>query len=643
MTPRVAKILAQQTPPKELEDFKQRCVGLVELSRNVMKDYYAMWDRNDAVYRGERAVESKDKKAIKRDEPAMVYVPLTHSQIQTFISFAVMMLTQRDSIYELSGSGVEDERPAKLAQAVLQRDLEHNKFEGILLPQWLTDAARYGLGIFKSQWTTETCPVQRQVPDPKWQPDPAMPAVTAAPLIPVWEDKIMYRGNKLEVISPYRWFPDTRLPLTRYREGEFCADENEYSMGELQKLQAQGLVAGLEFVPRIQDTAFSDRRTNVMDRASNQNFDPTVAVSDASRYALITEVQLRCNPSKTFIDDKVAIDPTLDAEVILVVWIANDDRIVRISDAGYNHNEFTYDSAQFFNDQSRTLNGGIADLLAPMQDILDWLMNSRVTNVRKSVQNFMVVDPRFVDMRDLEARNPVLRLKGLPDGMSIDQVVKQLNVTDVTSGHLTDMQNVSNISKEATGIQENLLGQYSEGRRSAREASNVNANASARIQLPIKGLWQGGILPLGRKMLSNIQQGLDIPQLVSVVGIQKAMSDPLAVQSFLPVDRSMLYGSYDFLIFDATLPSQRMAMAAALAQAGEVLMKDPRAILVIGKDPKLLFDEWLELMGVKNADRFNLTPERLGLFMSLAQPQGNAGGTGVPSNGGGPSGPDRAR
>lgn len=635
MTPQVTKILSLKQPPQELEEFKQRCVGLVNGSRNVMKQYYPLWDANDRTYRGERTLDEKDKKALKRDEPAKVYVPLTQSQIQTFVSFAVMMLTQRDYLFELSGSGIEDEKSAKLAQAVLQRDLVHNKFTGILLPQVLTDIARYGLGILKTDWTREVVPVQQQVPDPKFVPNPAMPTQAQPPMISQWGEKTKYLGNKLSVISPFRWFPDTRLPITRFRDGEFCADEVEYSMGELKKLEQQGSVAGLEFVPPMQDTAFTDRRLVSMTRDQETQFDPTRTSASSSRYVLITEVELRCNPSKTLIDKDTPIDKDLDAEIILLVWIANDGRIIRIEDSGYEHNEFLYDASQFFNDQSRVINFGIAELLAPMQDILDWLMNSRVTNVRKVIQNQLIVDPRFVDLQDLKDRNPIIRLKSTPDGMSMDQVVKQLAVSDATTGHLNDMGVVSGLAKEATGIQENLLGQFSSGRRSAREASNVNANGAARVQLPIKGIWESLIQPVGRKMLCNSQQGLDMEQLVSIVGLQRIVSDPQTAQSFLPVDKSMLVGSYDFLIFDATLPSQRMATAAALAQAGDILMKNPASVLALNIDPKLVFFEWLELMGVKNADRFQLTPQRLGELMQVAGAARNAGGAQVPP---GPSG-----
>lgn len=639
LSPNVAKVLAEKTPPRQLDKFRQRCQGLVKMSRDSMSKYYDAWDMAERTYRGERTPDAEDKKAAKKNEPMKVFVPLTHAQVQTFVSFAVMMMTQRDYFYELGGTGVEDEKAAKLGQAVLQRDLEYNKWEGVLLPQFLTDAAVKGLGVLKTQWSHETCPAPTQVPDPRWQPDPMLPTQAVPPTVTVYQEKTKYLGNRIEVVSPYRWFPDTRLPITRYREGEFCADESEKSYGELQKLERRGEVAGLQWVPRLNDNGFEDRRLTILSQGSQQSWDPTVPGNLSGRYYLITEVEIRCNPAQTEIGDGVVINPDLDAEVVLLVWIANDDRIIRIVDSGYEHNEFLYDAAQFFNDQSRLLNGGIAELLAPMQDIMDWLLNTRVTNVRKCIQNFSVVDPRYVNLDDLKARNPVVRTKGIPDGLSIDAYFKQFNPIDVTTTHLTDMANISSLSKEATGLQENLLGQYAEGRRSAREASNVNANGASRVTLPIKGLWESALLPCGRKMLANHRQGLDIQQLVSIVGLQRIVSDPASAYAFLPVDKTQLYGNYDFLIFDATVPSQRMAQAMALAQAGETMMKDPRAFMVLGKDPKLLFDEWFELMGIRNADRFNLTPDRLGQIMLMVGAGGNAGGAQVPpgQGGGGPN------
>lgn len=648
MRDEVINILKQKTETKELQDLRQRVKGLVKMSRSVMKDYYPLWDKNDSIYRGERAIDETDRKAIKRAEPAKVFVPLSHSQCQTFAAFGTMVLTQRDWFYEIGGTGIEDERSAKLMQAVIQRDLVYNKFKGILLPQFLIDVARYGVGIFKSQWRNVTMPVAVQVPDPKWKPQAnALPGQAQAPTITQWQDKTKYQGNMLEVVSPYRWFPDTRLPLTRYREGEFCADEREYSFQELEKLQSSGVVAGIDDIPRLPDNsdAFNERRLINLRENNNVGYTPSLASADSAFFCVVSEVELRCNPSKLKIGDGVVLDPDLDADVIVLIWVANDGRIIRIEDSGYDHSEFLFDAAQFFNDQTRVINHGISELIGPMQDIMDWLMNSRVTNVRKIMQNQLVVDPRFVEMQDLKDRNPIVRLKSTVEGMAISNFLTQLNVHDVTQSHVSDMANVQNFAEDATGMTENLLGSYSSGRRSAREASNVNANAAARVMLPLNGLWDGALYPLGQKLQSNIQQGLDIPQLVNIVGLQRVVLEQDAVQQFLPVDRSMLQGSYHFLTFDATLPSQRMAVASTLQEVLVELSQNPRLVFALGYDPKLIFEEWLELSGVRNAERFRLTPQRIAELVQLAATGGVPGGPqvpGQPAQVSGPNGPSQS-
>jgi hypothetical protein len=594
-----------------------------------MCPFYPIWDKNDMVYRGERRLDEADRKALGRGEPAKVIVPLSYSQVQTFVAFCSMLYTQRDYFYEMEGSGAEDEKPAQLGQAVVERDLEYNKFKGILLTQWLTDIGRFGIGILKSSWERETYPQIVQVPDPAFVQPPGLPMPIQPPMIDQVQEVTKYLGNKIVSVSPYRWFPDTRLPITRYREGEFCADEVELSRAELKKMELRNELAGLAEVPNVTADMLENRRPVAVSGA-NLITDPNLS----KRFVIVTEVQIRLNPAKTEIDEGVFLDPEMDHEVVYIVWIANDSRIIKITDGGYEHNEFTHDAAQFFNDQNRLINFGLSELLAPSQDVLDWLMNARITNVRKVIQNQLVVDPRYVEMQDLIARNPVLRLKSTATGLTIDSYIKQLNVVDVTTGHLQDMSNVAGFAKEATGISENLLGQFASGRRSAREAAAVNSNAAARLVIIAQGLWDCGLLPLGKKLISNIRQGLDVDQLVRVVGLTKVQEDPMAVQAFLPVNRSMLYGSYDFKVFNATLPSQRAQDAAGLQELLMALSKDPRLVMVFGVDPKLLLYKILELRNISNVEQYRLTPQRSQELMLMAGLAGNPANAGGPSGGG---------
>ena len=631
MEDHVIRELNKKDHSQELGDLLSHCKDLIDMSRTAMSNYYTRWDIADATYRGERCLDADDRKAIERGEPVKVVLPLTGSQVQTFKSFISSLFTQRDYLYELAGSGVEDEKPAKLAQACVERDLTHNMFRGVRLDQWLTDVARFGIGIFKSDWQHVTVPKLVQVPDPEWKPVEGMPGQAQPPMVEVYQNVTSYLGNRITVTSPYRWFPDTRLPLTRYREGEFCGEECDYPMPELQAMERSGQVAGLEDIPVIQADAVKNRRSPI--------FTPAYVSKQAGldldkRYVLVTEIQLRLNPAKTLISKGVYLDKRIDQEILHYVWIANDGRIIRLEPCGYDHEEFLHDMSQFSNDQARLLNEGLTDMLKQPQELLDWLQNSRVANVKKVINNQLVVHPAYVEFGDLKARNTVIRLKNnATPGLALNNYIQQLQVSDVTTGHITDMQMVSQFAKEATGISENLLGQYSSGRRSARQSADVNSSAYTRLQTVARALWESGLLPLGKKLISNLRQGLDEEQLVRVVGLQRflmnSQPDQLTgispVQSFIKVSKQQLVGNYDFLVFDATAPSQRAATAMALQELLVALSKDPRLILVFQKDPKLLLDEILELRNIRNPERFNLTPERAAELMQLAGGAANAG------------------
>jgi hypothetical protein len=348
---------------------------------------------------------------------------------------------------------------------------------------------------------------------------------------------------------------------------------------------------------------------------------------------LVSELQIRMNPSRTMISEGVALDKDIDRDVLCLVWLANDSRIIRLEVMTYDHDEFTYDLSQFTNDQMRFINFGLAELLGPLQDTITWFINARVTSVRKVISNYLIVDPKFVEMQDLNDRKPIIRLRSMASGTGVERYIKQLEVNDVTQAHINDAGVLTEWSRQTTGINENLLGQFASGRRSAREASNVANNAAARLLLTAHGLWESALQPMGRKLISNLRQGLDEQTLIKVIGLANVQMDPQATIGFLQVTKDDLIGNYDFVIFDGTMPTQRFNTAQTLQELLIAMAKQPNLVPVFGFDPKLLLDEVLELRGIHNVQRFALTPERLVQLMQLG------GGAPQPAGPGGPEGP----
>lgn len=656
MTPEIAKLVGQKTQPRQLSDLCTRLKDLVKFSRSEMCKQYDQWDYFDQVYRGERKIDQQDLRARQRKEPEKLIIPLTYSQVETFASFGYATYNQRDTFYSLIASGVEDEQPAKMAEACLEQNLNYNKFKATKLNQFITDIGRFGLGVTKESWTDDTVPSVSQVPDEaanaEVRPDMAQPV---QPKMKTQVDYLRkYLGNKIVNVSPYRFFPDVRLPLTRWSEGEFCADEQEESKSSMQEKVRKGLVAGLDEVGPLGNEAFDNRRLTFFTKGTAS----ATAVNIEPQYYLLTEVQIKLNPSTTEVGDGKTLNADVDCDMLYIVWILNDDRIVRISEAGYDHEEFGYNVAQFFDDQNRLINLSLCEVISALQDTATWFLNSHITSVRKSIFNQYVVDPSGIEIDDIVKRSPVIRLKQGKGGSGVDTWFKQLVTQDVTSGHMQDVAGLSSLSKEASGINENLLGQFSPGRRSAKEANNVANYAAARLIKIFACIWESALAPMGKKMLANLRQGLDEPTLVRIYGqvnTQQDMSSANALFANIPpgmqppspgvtpmyqmkaVTKADIIGSYDFQVFNGTLPSQRSAMASVLMEYLQTAIQDPRITMVTQLDPQLMLYEALELMGIRNVQRFRLTPQRLQQLMLMAQPPGNPGSPGAAPTGGQPA------
>jgi hypothetical protein len=352
----IAKIVGEKKVNDKLADLLQKCKELMKLSRDEMSSHYGAWDFADQVYRGERRPDEQDKKAAKRKEPQKLLLPMTKSQVETFVAFLCRTFTQREYYFELDPSSDEDVRPARMGMSCLERDLNYNSYKGLILPSFARSIAKYGLGVKKEQWITKTKLCKQQVPDPSYQPDPRLPQIQP-PMIQQVVPEVMYAGNKITNVSPFQFFPDPSVPLTRFQEGEFCGSEEEQAFGYLEMLEKDGVVAGIANVRRTCDGDV-ERRLLFAEKTGPK--DPTM--SKNGRYGVLTEVQVKLNPSTTEIDDGVFLDKDIDREVICLIWYVNDERIVRIEpDMGYEHDEFSYSVSQYLNDGERFINGGLAE------------------------------------------------------------------------------------------------------------------------------------------------------------------------------------------------------------------------------------------------------------------------------------------
>lgn len=579
------------------------CKNLIKMSRCEMAKNYSSWDQQDMIVRGIRCEDKEDIEAAKRDKPIKMVVPSTYAQVMTFTSFIFLLYNQNRNFYELLPTGDEDfGKKRSDCELILDRDVKRNEFNNLIF-QDLFGLARFGLSITECCWT-------RDIVRAFVTPDPGV-ATFQSVEVPVregsqWQEVVKYEGNLVRTISPYRFFPDTRFPLVDFRKGEFCGGEEEYSKSQLYKLEAAGEVAGIDQIqplPRNWETGRGAVTRTMMQQGTRYN-GYLQGPSKVEGTVLVTKLQRWIVPSKyTFGPKDTKLGPE-EFPILYHVWYANDTRLIRLEPAYWWHNEFGWAVSQFTPDMHHTVSTGLADLIYRLQDVITWLINARITDVRRNIRGRYLVNPSLIDTKSLDGEGDVYLRKGA-SAMDLSRGAVPLPVQDVTRTHMTDADLLGKVMEVVTGVNSNAMGQYSSGRRSARQTDVVTAGSSGRMKMHAQLIWETGPGRIGRLMLSNSRQSLSFDQFARVIG-QVAPDVQERYVAFKGTPEEVICGS-DYFTFDSTLSSEKGFIAQALQELLIAVIGNPLAAQQLDIDPRTLLAEIQYLRGVGNVSRFSLS------------------------------------
>lgn len=609
MPPDIKKMLDQKQQPENIRHLLDHLNRWLKSSRGDMGQQYRHWDRNIKTYRGRIARDSDDWDARQLSEPERFIMPLSYAQVQTFVAFAFLLLSQNEPFYQLQPTADTDYGMQETIEKLLKRDLLANAWASKLY-QFLLDVARCGIGIMNNYWTKETQWTQIPVQMPGGMVGPY-----SMPMAPIMQsvECIKYEGNRILNINPYRFLPDSRLPMTRWKDGQFVADEEEWHITQIKEFERQGLVTGTEWVTPMQRQLFEQRGPGRFWRLSNnfaqQEKDPTDFMT------ILTQVQMKMVPKDFDLGPE-------DYPILHLVRISNDQRVLSIEPASYLHGDYTYQIGQLSPDHHSRINESVSDVIHAIQDTVTWLINSRIASVRKSLDSHFIMDPSKFEMETVKARSPFIYIKKNMATIGIDKFFKQLDVRDTTQAHMQDADTLMKLMQFVTGINDNAMGQFNGGRRSATEARAVNAGAASRMKIPVIMLWADALGPMGRQMMINQRQGLSMDQFAKIIGPKSPYLQDM-YNWFCPTDPRELIGNQDYFMFDSTLQSEKGFIAQSLQELLMAAMSNPEFGQMF--DFEEMLTEIQQLRGVTNVSRFILPQFKRNPVGPPGAPQGMGG------------------
>ena len=300
---------------------------------------------------------------------------------------------------------------------------------------------------------------------------------------------------------------------------------------------------------------------------------------------------------------------------------------------GAMHGKFPYGVLEQEVEGYGTWNRGLPEILEPVQNTLDWLINQHFFNVRASMNNQFIIDPSKIVTKDAETAGPgfIWRLKPEAYGQDIRTFFYQVQVQDMTRGHVNDMSTMLGIGERITGINDQIMGVLQTGgRKTATEVRSATGFGVNRLKTLAEYMSSCGFSQHSQRLVQMTQQYMSAPNKFRIAGSLVQDAGAEAASAFMQVDPSSITGFYNFVPVDGTLPVDRLAMA----NLWKDLLLQMRGVpgLIEQFDLTRIFGYVASLAGIRNLNQFRI---QLGSTQSLLQ-QASAGNI-VPLRGNAPS------
>ena len=559
-----------------------------KMSFDGMSTRYSAWSDMEERFRAYiKPTEGDTKREQLKKEGKTQYVtlvvPYDYAILLTLHTYISSVFLARNPIFQYDARHDETSAQVDAVEAVINYQQTVGEWL-VPLYVWLMDGPKYGLGIIGSDWCEESVVTTESSREPISYfgiPTGRTRDVRRTIRIPG------YSGHRLFNVRPQDWFPDPRVSIARFQEGEFCGRRVNVGWNTILKRQQAGLYYNIEEMKNnmvAKDSSYRDRGSSQLtlpDEMETFYTSPGVGRGDEKGKDIknnidLFELEVELVPKAWKLGDS-------DAPEKWAITVGNEAVILSAQPLGLYHDKFTYDVIEHEIEGYALAKRSLLEVLAPLNDTLSWLFNSHMHNVRKAMNDMLVVDPSGVTMKDITDPDAgrLIRLKPEAYGKDARAFVHQLQVVDVTQNHLRDSQLVMEMMQRIVGVMENAMGQQNRGGRQTATESRITSNFSVnRMKTNTEYYSAMGFSPLSMKLLQTTQQKYKGEKVFRIAGDLLNGKKPIRVT---PED---IVGAYDFIPVDGTLPVDRYAQAQ--------VWKEIFSIVASGRVPM----PGLDLMGI---------------------------------------------
>lgn len=688
---------------------------LARLARDYVKagtstlDYYLpdFDTQNDLLNCYARAPQ-QDLEKRDRSDPDNFIHPMTATEIWTLATFVSQILFGGETTRRVEPRQPDDEPKADILNEVLQwNDQQQDTYgQGF---HWCLDAFSHNRGIMYDRWKdiyeVNLEPVEYELP---WEPpidektgkrakDPETGKPVRKPRNYEPETQVRFRkvrkrvGGfvKIDLISPFDFITDPTMPPPRFQESRFAGHRVWIPWIELERRSKLDptdyeyvlphIVAKLKNSkphksPSPTMTSNASMSRSYFERTRRQQ--PLVGTMGTGTDKINKDdggvvecfcIQIRARPAT------YEIFPEDQEEELIELLLAGELELLSVNVMTNKHDQYPYAVGEGRPNAHHQFSPSWSLIIKGPQDYADYLKNRHHESLARTSGNIFIGIAEYVDFEAFT--NPKkdgmmipLTPAGVESGKTIDQIMKQVPVTDTTARFHEEMLLWQRTAEETTGAHSPVQGGETEGDPTATQFVGTQQMAQGRISTLARLMSARALVPQTNRIIQNLQQFMPDTMVIRITGTaefdperpQEKFATVIRDRSALedgtgmddegqPIERDPLLdkqdwkgrplpdiqGNFDVVPHDGALPGTDARKVAAMSRALEVMANNPMLAPVFditkpgAINPFALAQKLFRASGLPTA----------GLLVSSAEAQKNAqaalvamgGGLGMPA------------
>ena len=578
-------------------------------SYQVMSQRFPSWNKIDETLTAYIPADADEDDVTDMDDrkPVSIVVPYSYATLETLLTYLVAAYLQ-DPIFKYEGVSPEDTIGAMLLELTIASQCRRMK-TGLQLHTMYRDALSYGIGACAISWSQEWGFRDVISQRPKFS---LFGMSYGQEQVRETVEAMLFEGNELLNIDPYRFLPDPNYGIQDFQKGDFVGWIDTQGFVDLldEERRGEGDIFNVKYLKHL-----SSRRTVLFssdDSARERHIGGRSMISEnIARPVDSVHMYAKIIP-KDYGLPGGQFNKTGEYPEKWYFQLGADQILIQAKRMGLNHDRFPIVVCAPDYDGRTITPVSRLEIVYGLQHVLNFMFNSHVANVRKAINDMLIVDPFLINMNDLRSPKPgkLIRLRRSAWGKSgaAKEAVQQLQVTDITGNNIGDGAHIMDIMERVSGATHNMMGVMRPGseRRSATEFQGTQSSAMNRLERIARIVGLQAMQDIGYMFASHTQQLMSEDTYIKIVGeYEKELTETFGAsiqKGRMKIRPDELLVEYDTIVRDGSVPGGNFSQAyVQMFQAASTSEFAASRI-----DLWRLFKWIMTQMGAKNVGEFEL-------------------------------------